>query len=473
MNRRELLRGGMVALGSRMLPQLYASDSEKPTNPPAESNWRKVFQDETCGLNYYSQGGVVVNGIAYFTANDYSCRENFRGTDATGFPCVEAFGIKDYNVIRRYHVGETYDSSPLVTQKQDGTWLVLAREYKKARTVALDRDSGAVQWTSDANQTGDLFFGYSYYQRPDGSKLILMACSNGLHAMSGETGQDVWWVKQEASGGVTPCVDQANGWVYYQCNGKVMKIRAEDGQVSKSADVAHPNLAVCWNTVLVNDAFGYFVATRWYENAEWDSAIRIFDNDLKLVWEKTKLPFGKKDTLTYMGGKLVTGSGNSWSHKYTGHDWKYIAAHAIGDGRVLWKCDLADYDYTHILNVPYFNGHFYAETQDGPPMTSKLFRIRASDGRLDGVHNYDRPISSCAQSIIAHGKLLSGDFLEDRVVVTKLAENSKADWPGPFCDPQTNSMALPDEPGAKSVEMQELGRPAGQHYGGTGGFHCH
>jgi hypothetical protein len=218
----------------------------------------------------------------------------------------------------------------------------------------------------------------------------------------------------------------------------------------------------------VDDSYGYFVATRWYGEPEWDTAIRVFDKDLNLVWEKMKLPSGKRDTLTYAAGKLITGSGNFGSHKYTGHDWKYVAAYGITDGRMVWKCNLAKYDYQNIINVPYYNGFFYAETQDSPPINSKVFRLRASDGRLDEVIDYDRPITSCATCIIAHGKILSGDLWEDRIVVTKIAENSKADWPGPFGDPQTNQMALPEEPGARNVPMEELERTAGRRWESTG-----
>ncbi|MGA3328674.1 MAG: hypothetical protein ABSF45_29850 [Terriglobia bacterium] len=452
MTRRHWLRAGMATLSWKMLSPLYpgACTPASPGKQAAESN---------CGLDYYSQGGVVVDGVAYFTADDQSKRPGFRGKESPDFPHVVAFGVDDYKIIRRYPVAKTYDSTPLVIQKGDGTWLVLAHEYQKARTLALARDTGKVQWMSVANQPGGYFFGYSYFQCADGSKLILMACSNGLHAMSSETGRDVWWVKQDASGGITPCVDQANGWVFYQCTGKVLKIRADDGKVLKWANVTHPAWVVSWNTVLVNDSCGYFVATRWYGNPEWDSAIRVFDKDLDLVWEKTKLPSGKKDTLTYSDGKLITGSGNTWSKRYTGHDWKYIAAFAIADGRVIWKCDLANYEYNNILNIPYYNGFFYAETQDSPPNKSKVFRIHASDGRLAEVLEYGRPITSCAQCIIAHGRILSGDLWEDRIVVSKIAENSKADWPGPFCDPQSNPMALPEEPGAKCVPMQELFAP--------------
>ena len=64
-------------------------------------------------------------------------------------------------------------SSPLVVQNGNGTWLVIAHEHKRARTVALNRDSGELCWTSEANQPGTYFFGYSYYDRKDGTKLIL------------------------------------------------------------------------------------------------------------------------------------------------------------------------------------------------------------------------------------------------------------------------------------------------------------
>ena len=124
--------------------------------------------------------------------------------------------------------------------------------------------------------------------------------------------------------------------------------------------------------MLVDDDHGYFVATRWYGKPEWDSAIRVFDRDLNLVWERTGLPIGKKDTLTYVDGKLVTGSGNHWSKKYEGDAWKYVAAYSITDGSIIWKCDLSHIPYESLFNLPYFNGHFYAETTGGKYGSSKL-----------------------------------------------------------------------------------------------------
>ncbi|MDP6354359.1 MAG: PQQ-binding-like beta-propeller repeat protein [Planctomycetota bacterium] len=409
------------------------------------------------GLDYYAQGGVVVDGVAYFTASDGSRRKGVKRNK--DFRCVVAFDLKTFKKIRSYNFTNTYDSSPLVFQRKDGTWLVIAHEHKMGRTVALNRDTGAVEWISAANQPGTLFFGFSYFVRDDGSKLILVSCTNGLHAVSSETGKDVWWVKARSWGGVTPCVDQKNGLVFYQCGGKVMKIRAIDGHVIKEVSVSSPNRCISWNTVLVNDAHGYFIATRWYGKPEWDSAIRVYDKDLNLRWEHTGLPNGKKDTLTYVDGKLICGSGNGWSKKYTGAKWKYIAAYAIPDGKVVWKCDLSKHDYTAIANLPYFNGYLYGENGGSPPQTTKCFRINATNGKLEEVYDYGRMITSCATQIIAHGKILSGDLWEDGTVVTEISDGSKADWPGPFGDPRTNQMAVPREPNVKLVPVKEAGRP--------------
>jgi len=419
-----------------------------------------VNAQSASGLEYYSQGGIVANGIAYFTANDHSVAGTTRTTD---YPCVMAMDVKTMQVVKRYHFSFTYDSSPLVYSTKDGTPLIIAHEYQKARTLALHRDTGEVAWTSAANQPGALFFGYSQYLREDGSRLILMAAQNGLHAMSGGTGEDVWQVKLNAGGGITPAVDQSNGWVFYQGTGRLCKIDARTGAMLKSVAVPIPSRCAAWNTVLTADVHGSYVATYWISPTdanEAGSAIRVYDEDLNLVWEKTGIPAGKKATLTYANGKLVTGSGNGWGARYPDDRWKYIAAYAIETGAEVWRCDLTAYTYTCILNVPYFNGCFFAETQDDrnatPGVTSKVFRIDGATGKLEEVLDYGQDHSSCATCIIAHGKLFSGDLVHDRLVVTELATGSSADWPGPFGDPQRNQMALPDDPHSALVPMRQI-----------------
>ena len=88
---------------------------------------------------------------------------------------------------------------------------------------------------------------------------------------------------------------------------------------------------------------------------------------------------------------------------------------------------------------------------------SRLFRIKAADGALEEVYEYGRPITSCAQPAVARGRMLSGDLHRDRIVVTRLAENSTADWPGAFGDPQTHQNAVVD-PRARLVPMEEVQR---------------
>ena len=191
--------------------------------------------------------------------------------------------------------------------------------------------------------------------------------------------------------------------------------------------------------MLTGDSRGSFVATYWYDG-NWKGAIRVYDKNLKLVWEKTGLPTGKKHTLTYADGKLLTGSGDGWV-TYTGGDWKYIAAYAIDTGAVVWKCDLSKYNYQCIENVPYFNGCFYAqadEDHDKYP-SSFLFRIEATNGKLAEVFDYGHTINACAPCIIAAGKIFKGALWADRLRSGADRRGVKADWPGPFGDPQTES----------------------------------
>jgi hypothetical protein len=417
------------------------------------------------GLDYYAQGGVVVDGVAYFLA-DQSCSKYWK---ADGYPFGVAFDTDTFRKIRTYAFQDTYDSCPLVIQARSGTWLVIAHEHKQKRTVALDRHTGEVAWISPANQPGSYFFGYSYYVRDDGSKLVLAASQEGLHALSSEDGQEVWHVQVKSTGGVTPCVDQERDLVFYQADGRLIKVRASDGTIIGSAAVPRPCTTVSWNTILVDDAHGYFIATYWFDffdqdgktrKMEWNSGIRVYDGDLNLVWERTGLPGAKKTTLTYVDGKLIMGTGGHWGAKYEGDDWKYVIAYSIATGGIEWKCDLSAYDYNVIVNAPYAYGSLYAEAWG---KTGKLFRVDAATGALEGVLDYGVGIGSCAPCLIARGKVFSGDLVRDGIIVTEIAENSTANWPGPFCDPQTNTYALPDEPGVSPVAMRELGArlPAG------------
>jgi outer membrane protein assembly factor BamB len=440
----------MVLLATGAEAQQIDAESGKPIIHDADGSvW---------GTDHFAQGGIVVDGVAYFLA-DQKYTPNLKASD---FPYGVAFHTDTLWKIRTYPFEDTYDSTPLVIQRLDGSWIVVAHEYLRERTVALRRESGEVAWISAANQPGAYFFGYSYYVREDGSKLLLQAATNGLHAISAEDGSEVWWLERRTGGGATPCVDQAAGVAYYQIDGRVLKVRLADGAVLASAEVGPPNSVVSWNTVLVDDREEPLVATYWFgfsggrgeKGMQWNAAIRVFDAGLNLVWERTGLPAPKKSTLTYAEGKLVIGAGGHWAGDYEGEDWKFIIAYDVRTGEEAWRCDLREQSFRFIMNVPYAWGSFYAEATGRDD--ARLFRIDAATGELLDVVEYDTPVSSCAQPIIARGLMLSGDLSRDGIVVTRLAEGSTADWPGPFGDPQTNTNALPPEPHATPVPMREI-----------------
>jgi len=403
------------------------------------------------GTLYYGQGGIVVDGTAYFTASNDNNKNPF-------FPYVVSFhALPPFRKTRTFQFHETYDSSPLCLTTRTGNTLLLAHEYLKERTRAINIKTGNTEWISDAKHPGHYFFGYSYYSHDDGNSIVFGSFNDGLHAIDLASGRDLWHVIKISTGGVTPCVDQKQHWVYYQYDGGLAKIDALTGKIIKEVRVEWPKITISWNTVLIDDINGYYIATIWYGAPERDSAIRVYSTDLELLWEQKSLTAGKKATLTYAQGKLITGTGNGWSEKYFGDKWKRLKAWSIKDGAVAWECDLSDYGFCAIYNVPYFNGYFYAETQDPPGYTSRLFRIDAGSGTIQSILEYRRPIFACAVPIIANGMMFSGDIVSyDGLVVTRLASGSKADWKGPFCDPQTNQNAVPDEKGVTNVEMEEI-----------------
>lgn len=438
-------------------------DGEGGAKYPARAGKKRYNPVTASPLPYYAQGGVVRNGIAYFTSDPGGNLPGKPWRDEE-FDFVMGFDAQTLRKVRSYDFRNTYDSAPYVFQKRDGTWLIAAHEEENNRTVARRLSDDAFEWASPANQTVTIYFGGSVYYRADRSQILYVACANGLHAISGEDGHEIWSLAGTSYGGTTPCVDQAKGWVFYQQDGQVYKLAAETGAVLASRIVPHPNVCSSFNTVLAKDAHGYFVLTRWHtdarKNPQWDCGIRTYDQDLNLVWEKTGLPYGKKATITYWDGKMVIGTGNHWGPKYPNSDpsWKKLSAYNVKDGSTAWVCDLSELTFTSIFNVPYYNGHLYAEIENSP--RSYLARIRASDGRLMEVLHYDHRVSSCAPCIIACGKVLSGNLSQDRVVVTRIAEGSTLDWPGTFGDPQTNTYALPDEPKAVLVPMTEIGQDA-------------
>lgn len=386
----------------------------------------------------YSQGGIVVDGTAYLAANQDS--QNIKPDN---YPFVASFDLS-YTLERQYVFENTYDSTPLIMTRRDGRRLILAHEYQKSRTKAIDLATGETVWLSPDNQPGQSFFGYSYFQKSDGTFLILVEARNGLHAISLETGEEVWWVKR--SKGVTPAVDQQRGIVYYQSRGHLDKIDAITGQIlaTKKIDVFAGQYSTA--TMLVNDKSGYHVVTFWYDRPPYDSSIRVYDENLNVQWEKTNLAGGPKTTLSYGNGRVYFGAGD-FSFPYSQNDtlWKYLSAFDVQTGDVLWSTNFASYAYDSIPNVIYVNEMVIAETQSREYSHHFIFVLDAKDGRILKSFDAGVPASSCSPPLFSGGKLYSGNLYLDSFGVFELGYGKNTDWLGAFGDPQLHHMAAPPE----------------------------
>ena len=80
----------------------------------------------------------------------------------------------------------------------------------------------------------------------------------------------------------------------------------------------------------------------------------------------------------------------------------------------------------------------------------------ARSEQIDWKALLDQQIAMNATHIIAHGRIFSGDLWDDGIAVTKIADGSKADWQGPFGDPQTNQNAVTPERGVQLVPIREM-----------------
>lgn len=98
-----------------------------------------------------NQGSVIDRNVVY------ACY----GTGAIG---VVAFYINTLSVIRQYATGNSYDSSPIVLQNKNREWRLLVHENANSRTICRKIEDGSLDWYSAANQPGNLFFGYTYFE---------------------------------------------------------------------------------------------------------------------------------------------------------------------------------------------------------------------------------------------------------------------------------------------------------------------
>ena len=67
----------------------------------AQQNTDCVNPTSDLGVEFYAQGGVVVDGIAYFTSDDAGCIKT--GIRSPDFHSVVAFDVHTLRKVRTYH----------------------------------------------------------------------------------------------------------------------------------------------------------------------------------------------------------------------------------------------------------------------------------------------------------------------------------------------------------------------------------
>lgn len=295
-------------------------------------------------------------------------------------------------------------------------------------------------------------------------KLILCHSESGLHCMEIEDGSYRWQLSRTT--GCTPAIDQANGIVYFQSQGQLDKINVLTGDVLDYISISAPsNKTQVANTVYINDSHGEYIATYWYSGAAiYQSAIRVYDSDLDLVWQKTGLPLSKKYTICYADGMLFAGYGDSFIEDVLELDPggacdaedRNITAYDITDGSVVWETNIwdeIDPDTYSGLGLPidptvrdilYCNGYLFAETTGTPNI---LFVLNASTGAIvyqyDGFEDEFYRNTSCAPPSFSGGYFISPSIQGDCVNIINCGTGVKTDWSGAFQDSQHNHRVAP------------------------------
>ena len=349
-----------------------------------------------------------------------------------------------------------YDVSPMVEKTQDGTWLIIEHERARGRVKARYLADGEDAWVSDNNIPYIGGTGFNYYVNKDGLTVILAKGSNGLHALSIDDGSELWFTPAQSWFSTIPAVDQKNRWIYSQSFERVEKLDAESGKVIRSKYTVPESMTTHSNTLLVDDEFGYFIATADWNGNVLKGDVTVYDSTLEIAWKKDRF-IERLSSICYHKGMLFSAQCSGWyqyENKLIGkHDWKNITAFDIRNGDVKWNLSLAKFDYDNIHDVVYCNNYLYAITDNTGLMIKKsrlLFKIRAADGFLEEVLDFGLPISICASPVISNGKLFEAG------IPTLLGEGEKCDWYGQYGVRQLNHNAADDKTVSRFKKMENL-----------------
>jgi len=416
----------------------YKKGKKSASSPPGSFTTR----DHSGKSGLSSEYGNIRNGTGYF--------QDANGTNVT------AVDPDSFEELWTYKFEDMYDVSPMVEKTTDGTWLIIEHERANSRVRALYLSDGKEAWCSDNNIPYIGGTGLNYYISKNGLTIVLAKGSNGLHALSVEDGSELWFTPAQSWFSTIPAVDQKNRWIYSQSFERVEKFDAETGRLIKSVYTKPDAITSHSNTLLVDDEYGYFIATANWNGNLLNGDISVYDSTLNLIWKRQRF-IERLSSLCYHDGTLFSSQCGGWyvfQNELTDKtSWKYITAYEIRNGNIRWNLDLSEYNYSNIHDVIYCNNYVYAITDNtGSALKENrlLFRIRAEDGYLEEVFDFGFPKSICASPVISNGKLFEAG------IVTYLGEGEKCDWYGQYGVRQLNHNAASDNAVINPGKMHNL-----------------
>lgn len=314
-------------------------------------------------------------------------------------------------------------------------------------------------------------------------KNILVQASNspgGLHCLNLETGIQLWWFDPQSNMfGITPAVDQTNGFIYFQTRNRLWKINALNGALLDSVVLTNASGMASGNTILVDDVHGYFVTQCSYVDEAYGGVVKVFDSNLDLVWQVTGLNLSPKVVMAYYDGVLYVPTGNTFVYEYVG-DWYNgelenagVKAYDITDGTPLWTfvCDPEKIfvleGHRGVIDVLYCNGYLFFKTVANG--TTEAYCINASDGTLakkliDNTGQHE----NCAPCAFSGGRLYEGSLVANAIKVYQFGTGDYKDWNIYGSTPQLNhNVAHVDNLTALDEAPSVVGSVAGGNQGGV------
>lgn len=283
-------------------------------------------------------------------------------------------------------------------------------------------------------------------------KYIFVPSDNGLHCLNLENGQEIWKFIDPYSYNLrcrTPAIDQINGYAYLQMNNRFFKIDIRTGtQISTAVVVGQ---VYSGNTVLVNDANGYYLLTYYSDWLPYGGKLFCYNADLTLRWSITGLNSSQKNSICYHNGIVYFGTGENYAQ---GQEIWYIGqledcrvnAYNITDGSPAWTTILSnpvgkifEAGGYGINSLIYVNGYIIADKRSSlPTRNTFLYLLDAATGAIVRTLDCGGEYSACGLRSFSYGRYYMGDLVTNSLRVYQFGTGNKTNF-YPFGTAQVNT----------------------------------